>query len=110
MWRGMRLLKHPMNNQDIVKSRIRQEWENFINHTLLYNKETIHNMCDKIHFYDCVMIFFSENDQIPEKVFRFLWHREEIILNMWLLYLEQEHLRFLTWAEIEKLLEFWMEL
>lgn len=109
MWRGMRLLKHPMNNQDIVKSRIRQEWENFTNHTLLYNKETIRNMCDKIHFYDCVMIFFSENDQIPKKVFTFLLDKDEIILDMWLLYLEQEHLEFLTWAEIEKLLEFWME-
>lgn len=116
-------MKHPMNNQNIVKSRIRQEWENFTNHFLLYDKETIRNMCDKmnadafinkllcnlgcakavhknygkIHFYDCVMIYFSENDRILEKVFRFLWHREEIILNMWLLYLKQEHLRFLTW-------------
>lgn len=63
MWKGMRSLKHPMNNQDIVKSRIRQEWESFTNHTLL-----------------------------------------------WLLYLKQKHLGFLTWAELGGLLEFWMEL
>lgn len=102
-------MKHPMNNQNIVKSRIRQEWENFTNHTLLYDKETIRNMCDKIHFYDCVMIFFSENDQIPEKVFTFLKDKNEIILDMWLLYLKQEHLGFLTWVEMAELLEFWME-
>ena len=110
MWKRVRSLKHPMNSLDIVKSRIRQEWENFTNHALLYDKETIQNMCDKIHFYDCVMIFFSENDQIPEEVYNFLYHREEIILNMWMLYLKQEHLGFLTWMELEKLLEFWMEL
>ena len=110
MWRGMKSLKHPVNNQNIVKSRIRQEWESFTKHTLLYDKETIQNMCDKIHFYDCVMIFFSENDQIPKEVYNFLYHREEIILNMWLLYLKQEHLGFLTWAELGVLLEFWMEL
>lgn len=103
-------MKRLMNNQDIVKSKIHQEWENFTNHILLYNRETIQNMCDNIHFYDCVMIFFSKNDQIPEKVFTFLLDKDEIILDMWLLYLKQEHLGFLTWAEIEKLLEFWMEL
>lgn len=102
-------MKHPMNKQDVVKSRIRQEWENFTNKTLLYDKEAIINMCDKIHFYDCAMIFFSENDQIPEKAYAFLFHREDIILNMWLLYLKHEHLGFLTWVELEELLKFWME-
>lgn len=103
-------MSHPMSNKNIIKSKIRQEWEEFTNHTLLYDKEIIRNMCDKIHFYDCVMIFFSENAQIPEKVYAFLFQKEEIILNMWLLYLKQEHLGFLTWVEMEELLEFWMEM
>lgn len=64
-------MKHSMNKQNIVKRRVRQEWENFTNHTLLYDKETIRNM--------------------------------------WLLYLKQEHLGFLTWAELEELLKFWMD-
>lgn len=46
MWKRVRSLKHPMNSLDIVKSRIRQEWENFTNQTLLYDKETMRNMCD----------------------------------------------------------------
>ncbi len=103
------MLKNRMNNHDIVKIRIRQEWKNFTNHTLLYDKETILNMCDKIHFYDCVMISFSENAEIPEKVYTFLMGQEKIISTMWLTYLKQEHLSFLTWAEIEELLEFWLE-
>ncbi|MCI8509193.1 MAG: hypothetical protein HFJ06_11615 [Lachnospiraceae bacterium] len=65
-------------------------------------------MCDKIHFYDCAMIFFSENEQISDNIFTFLLKQEKIISTMWLLYLKQEHLGFLTWAEIEELLEFWM--
>lgn len=68
----MRSLKHPMSNQDIVNGKARQEWENFTNRTLLYNKETIRNM--------------------------------------WLLYLKQERLGFLTWVEMAELLEFWLEL
>lgn len=100
---------HLMNNENNVKGRIRQEWEDFTNRTLLYDKETIQNMCDKIHFYDCVMIFFSENDRIPEKIYTFLFPREDIIHNMWLLYLKQEHLGFLTWVEMAELLAFWME-
>lgn len=88
-------MSHLMSNQNIVKRRVCQEWEDFTNHTLLYNKETIRNMCDKIHFYDCVMIFFSENDQIHEKIYAFLFPREDIIHHMWLLYLKQKHLGFL---------------
>lgn len=54
------------------------------------------------------MIFFSENNEIPENIYNFLYHKEKIILNMWLLYLKQEHLGILTWTELEELLEFWM--
>ena len=104
------MLKDRMNNHDIVKIRIHQEWESFTNHTLLYDKETILNMCDKIHFYDCVMIFFSENAEIPEKAYTFLMEQEEIISTMWLLYLKYEHFGFLTWAELEEFLAFWMEM
>lgn len=103
-------MKHPMNNKNIVKSRIRQEWENFTNHTLLYDKETMRNMCDKIHFYDCAMVFFLDNDQLPKKAYAFLFHKKGIIHSMWLLYLKYEHLGFLTWAEMEELLAFWMKL
>ena len=101
-------MSHLMSNQNIVKERVRQEWEDFTNRTLLYDKETIQNMCDKIHFYDCVMIFFSENNEISEKVFPFLLNKEEIILTMWLLYLKQNHLGFQTWVELENLFEFWI--
>lgn len=103
-------MSHPMSNQNIIKGRVRQEWKDFTNQILLYDKETILNMCDKIHFYDCAMIFFSENDRIPEKIYGFLFSREDIIRNMWLLYLKQEHLGFLTWTELEELLKFWMEM
>lgn len=70
-------------------------------------KEIVNN---KIHFYHCVVIFFLDNNQIPEKVFTFLLDKDKIILNMWLLYLKQEHLGFLTWAELGELIEFWMKL
>lgn len=74
-------MKHPINNQDIVKSEIRQRWEKLTSHTLPY-KEAILNMCDKIYFYDCAIIFFSEKNQITENVYAFLFPRENIIHNM----------------------------
>ena len=110
MWKKVKLLKRLPDYKEIVNNKAREEWEFFIHRTILYDKDTIINMCDKIHFYDCVMIFFSENEHIPEKVFTFLLDKDKIILNMWLLYLKQEHLGFLTWAELEELLEFWMKL
>ena len=44
--------------EQIVRTRVYQEWEAFIAE---YDKQTILDICDKIHFYDCVVIFFLEN-------------------------------------------------
>ena len=110
MWKKVKLLKRLTDYKEIVNNKVRQEWESFIHRTLLYDKGTIINMCDKIHFYHCVVIFFLDNNQIPEKVFTFLLDKDKIIFNMWLLYLKQEHLGLLTWAELAELLKFWMKL
>lgn len=110
MWKKVKLLKRLPDYKEIVNNKVRKEWESFIHRTLLYDKETIINMCDKIHFYHCVVIFFLDNNQIPEKVYTFLLDKDKIIFNMWLLYLKQEHLGLLTWAELAELLKFWMKL
>lgn len=103
-------MKQPSSKNDILKQKILKEWEDFTNHILLFNKQTILNMCDKIHFYDCVMIFFLENDQLPKDIYDFLLNKEEIIPNMWKIYLTYENLGFLSWKELEELLEIWMKL
>ncbi len=103
-------MKQPVSNNDTLRQKILKEWEDFTNQTLLCDKRTILNMCDKILFYDCAMIFFSENGQIPECVCDFLIHKEKIISKMWKIYLTYENLGFLTWKELEELLEVWMQI
>lgn len=103
-------MKQPVSNNDTLRQKILKEWEDFTSHILLCEKQTILNMCDKIHFYDCTLIFFLENDQIPKSACNFLLHKEEIISNMWKIYLIYENLGFLTWKELGELLEVWMQM
>lgn len=56
-------MRHPMSNQDIVKSKVRQEWENCTNRTLLYNNADVllttdrkfKNNCKRIDTFTKVM-------------------------------------------------------
>lgn len=54
----MRILKNNLNQEEIVRHRIYNEWKTFIVEILDYDKQIIVDMCDRIHFYDCVVIFF----------------------------------------------------
>lgn len=96
------------DKQTFIKNQIRKEWNQFVYHTMLLEKEKIMDMCDKIYFYDCVVEYFQENEHIPLKIILFLLHKENIIHNLWLLYLKYDHLDFSTWTNLEGLLKCWM--
>ena len=90
--------------EQIVRTRVYQEWEAFIAE---YDKQTIVDICDKIHFYDCVVIFFLEYGQISEEDVGFLYKKEHIISQMWLTYLKHEQGGFMTQPQLVELLELW---
>ena len=103
----MRILKNNLNQEEIVRHRIYNEWKTFIVEILDYDKQIIVDMCDRIHFYDCVVIFFLSNEKIAKDDIRFLYQKEHIIYQMWRTYLGHEGIGFLTWPELEKLLRCW---
>lgn len=103
------MLKNREDQEEVVKYRVYNEWKTFIAEMWDYEKQIIVNMSDKIHFYDCVVIFFLDNEQIPEEDICFLFQKEHIISQMWLIYLKHEQIGFLKWSGLEELLKLWRE-
>lgn len=93
----------------IVRNRVYQEWEAFMAEILKYDKQTIVGICDKIHFYDCVVIFFLGAGQISGEDIDFLYQKEHIIFSMWLTCLHHEKSEFMAWPQLAELLKLWQE-
>lgn len=91
------------DQRDLVRCRDYNEWETFIDEILDYDKQVIVDMCDKILFYDCVVILFLGNERLSRDDICFLLRKEHIISHLWLTYLEHEKNGLLTWPELLKL-------
>lgn len=102
-------MKEGADQRDLVRCRVYNEWETFIDEILDYDKQVIVDMCDKIHFYDCVVILFLGNERLSQDDICFLLRKEHIIYYLWLTYLEHEKNGLLTWPELAELLKLWQQ-
>lgn len=63
----------------------------------------------RIHFYCCVFEYFQYNDQIPMKYYALLSSCRRPIYSLWETYLRYEHLSYLTWEDIDGVIEMLLE-
>ncbi len=64
---------------------------------------------DRIHFYCCVFEYFQYNNQIPVKYYALLCSCRRPIYTLWETYLRYEYLSYLTWEDIDDIMEMLLE-
>lgn len=96
------------NPDKIVRKRVRKEFNKFKISLLKKSKEQIIDNCNKIRFFCCIKEFFIYNEQISESTWKFLVDKDNIIHQMWNLYLKYEELEVDSWSNIEEIFAVWM--
>ncbi len=88
-----------------VNRAVRRDFHRF--RASMYRKPQpeIWGACGKIHFYCCVFEYFQYNDRIPMKYYSLLCTCRRPIYTLWETYLRYEHLSYLTWEDIDNIME-----
>ena len=92
-----------------LQEKIALEYEEFKKNTLKQRPEEIWDGCCKIYFYSSLFEYFTYNEKILYVVMEKLKEYSSILAGCWELYLKKEELSILSWADIDTLLETFIE-
>lgn len=92
-----------------LQEKIISEFEEFKRNILKQRAEEIWDGCCKIWFYNSLFEYFNYNEKIPYVVMEKLKEYSSILARCWELYLKKEELSILSWADIDNLLETFIE-
>lgn len=88
-----------------LKQSVEQEFELFKYKMLASSRQNIFDSCNKISFYSCVCEFFEFSETIEDKYVKAcLDCGDNVIANLYRIYLEVEYLRYSRWEDIEEIL------
>lgn len=88
-----------------LNQRIENEYALFRFTTLSKSRREIYDDCNIIHFYECLYEYFLYKETIEEKHIRACLACENILINLYDLYLKNEVLHYSRWGEIEEILD-----
>ena len=71
-------------------------------------RKNIYESCSEILFYECLHEYFLYHQGISKRFLELVQDIDDILANLYRLYLKYEELSIITWAGIEELLEMYI--
>ena len=99
----MKRKDHPEKEKELLK-KVQTEYELFRYRMLLSPVREVYNACRVICFYECLHEYFKYCEKISSDFINASAGEEQVLAQLWGLYLENEYLRADTWDEIEGML------
>ena len=91
------------------RKNVEEEYQAYKNRMLQETPEIIWDKCSEIYFYSCVYEYCMYNDAISYWVAKALGECKNIIAGCWELYLKNEELSIISWADIDELIERYLQ-
>ena len=88
-----------------IRRKVIHEFEDYRRDIIKQNDcELIWDLCNRIAFYNCVVEYFEETEEIPEEFMEVVAGMTYPIYIMWTVYLKDENLQFAKFEDIENIL------
>lgn len=104
----MKRKDHPEKERKMLK-KVQTEYELFRCHMLLSPVREVYNSCRIICFYECLYEYFRYCEEISRDFINASAGEEQILSQLWDIYLKNEYLGADTWGEIEGLLNAYVD-
>ena len=104
----MKRKDHPEKEKELLK-KVKTEYELFRCKKLLCPAQEVYDSCRVISFYECMYEYFQYCEKISRDFINASGKDDWVLAQLWELYLKNEYLRADTWAEIEGLLNAYVD-
>ena len=102
-------MKKRVQKMELILERADREYEALKEHMMESSKREIWDACGKIHFYGLVKGYLDMAFDLPAKYRAVLEQEKRPLSALWEVYSDSDCLGYLTWEEIEEVLDVMVE-
>ena len=103
----MRRHEHSEKEETLLQ-KISKEYTLFRYKMLSGSVQEVYNQCNQIRFYECMQEYFQYKEKLPPEFVQATEGREDILQELWGIYLKYEYLRIDEWSDLEDVLKMYV--